>query len=75
MKTVDGLLECIFWEMEQPFPAIGLEQVVRVVGDWESSNRRLKCYSVRLSSDEDEVIKHCVLASDRHMRRMVEKLN
>ena len=62
--------------MEHPFPAVAQRQVVRVVGEWETQNRRLRCYSVRLANlnEEEDVIKQCVMAADRHMRRLVERL-
>ena len=76
IRTVDGLLKCLFWEMEQSFPTIVTGQRVRVVGDWESQRKNLKCYSVRLASkaEEEELVRQKVALADAYMRRLVEKL-
>lgn len=78
IRTADSPLECIFWEMEQKFPlATAQEQGLglRVVGDWDFSSKRLKCYSIRkVTKEEERTTKQCVAVSDRHMRRMVEQL-
>ena len=73
VKTSDGSLQCIFWEMEQSFPhSIAPGQAVRVVGDWQLQHKRLQCYSVRPArSGEEETGGQCVMAADRHMRKMV----
>lgn len=76
LKTPDSTLKCIYWEMEQPFPS-GLRQGqgVRVVGDWQATQRRLKCYSMRAAlKGEADMAEHCVMASDRHMRKLVQNL-
>lgn len=73
LKTKDGPLHCIYWEMEQSFPhSVTPGQAVRVVGDWQPQQKRLQCYSVRPTQHgEEESADQFVMAADRHMRKMV----
>ena len=77
IRTVDGVLQCVFWEMETKFPAsIPHGGPVRVIGGWDSSSKRLKCYSVRPSrpqGEEERVVRQCVAMADRAMRQYVAK--
>lgn len=74
VRTSDGPLNCIFWEMEQPFPAtLSQGRGIRVVGEWEPQQRRLKCFSVRSPlKGEEGTAEQCVMAADNHMRRLVQ---
>ena len=76
IKSLDGVLECVYWEMEGCFPAITQGTAVRVVGGWDVGKKRLKCYSVRptKTGEDERVVKQCVMVADRHMRRLVGKI-
>ncbi len=71
IRTPDGVLQCVFWEMESMFPVLERGSPVRVVGGWNSARNRLKCYSVRplRAGEEDAAVRQSVSLADRHMRR------
>lgn len=76
IKSLDGILECVFWEMEGRFPAITPGRPVRVVGGWDVGKKRLKCYSVRPTAmgEDERVVRQYVMVADRHMRRLVGRI-
>ena len=75
IRTVDGVLQCVYWEMETKFPLLAHGKQIRVVGGWDTDNKKLKCYSVRPSraGEEERMVQQCVALADRHMRRFVAK--
>ena len=72
LKTADGTIGCVFWEMEHKFPDfIRQGQEVRVVGEWRDSAKAFQCYSVRaVQKEEDGLAEQCVKAADSHMRKV-----
>jgi len=77
IRTVDGVVQCVYWEMETKFPpSIPHGGPVRVIGGWDGCSKRLKCYSVRASRprvEEDRVVRQCIALADRSMRKYVAK--
>lgn len=78
LRTPDGPLDCTFWEMEQAFPSsltVSQGRTVRVVGQWQQAERRLKCFSVRAAQKaEESTAEKCVKMADSCMHRLVQKL-
>ena len=78
LRTPDGPLDCTFWEMEQSFPStltVSEGGTVRVVGQWQQRERRLKCFSVRTAQKaEESTARKCVKMADACMRRLVQNL-
>lgn len=75
LKTADGTIVCIFWEMEHKFPDfIRQGQEVRVVGEWQSNAKAFQCYSVRaVQKEEDGLAEQCVKAADSYMRKLAAR--
>lgn len=76
LKTADGTIGCIFWEMEHKFPDfIGQGQEVRVVGEWRSGAKAFQCYSVRaVQKEEVGIAEQFVRAADSHMRKLAARV-
>lgn len=75
LKTADGPLNCIFWEMDHKFPSLQQGEVVRAVGEWKPDDKVFQSYSVRSAHKEEErAAEQCVMGADRQMRKMVGRL-
>ena len=76
VESLDGVLECIYWEMEGCFPALTQGRLVRVVGRWDVGTKRLQCFSVRQTktAENEGTVRQCVSLADRHMTKLVGRI-
>ncbi|KAL5477305.1 hypothetical protein EMCRGX_G024085 [Ephydatia muelleri] len=71
LKTPDGVMRCVFWEMDRHLPPLVRGHTLRVVGSWDVQKAFLKCYSVRPGHpNEEQLVVPAVEVSDRVMRQI-----
>ena len=76
LTTIDGPVNCIFWEMSSSLPPLVQGHPLRVVGQWNEQDQMMQAYSVREAMKEEEMASgKAVEASDRSMRQFVMVLN